>query len=168
MIRPVKVCDAESIAAIYNYYVTNTAITFEENPLSADDVNRRVEEITSVGFPWLVAEKRGAVVGYAYASQWAGRCAYRFSAEATVYLSASAQSEGWGTKLYEALFSKLKENAIHVVIAGIALPNPASIALHEKFGMEKVAHFNEVGFKFGQWVDVGYWQMKLNAIDGSL
>ncbi|WP_163833414.1 arsinothricin resistance N-acetyltransferase ArsN1 family B [Spartinivicinus ruber] len=163
MIRQAKPCDAENIANIYNHYISNTVITFEEESISADEMNNRIQEIMSMGLPWLIAEKNGEIVGYAYASKWNGRCAYRFSVEATVYLSPSAKSEGWGTKLYEELFSMLRESSIHVVIGGIALPNPASIALHEKFGMEKVAHFKEVGFKFGQWVDVGYWQVELSA-----
>lgn len=163
MIRQAQSCDAGDIANIYNHYISNTVITFEEDIVSADEMNSRIQEIMSVGLPWLVAEKNGEIAGYAYASKWSGRCSYRFSVEVTVYISPSARSEGWGTRLYEALFSRLRENSIHVVIGGIALPNPASIALHEKFGMEKVAHFKEVGFKFGQWVDVGYWQMQLNA-----
>ena len=163
MIRQAKSCDAENIASIYNHYISNTIITFEEDTVSADEMSNRIQQIMSMGLPWLVAEKNDKIAGYAYASKWKGRCAYRFSVEATVYLSPSAKSEGWGTRLYEALFSELKENSIHVVIGGITLPNPASIALHEKFGMKKVAHFKEVGFKFGQWVDVGYWQVELSA-----
>lgn len=163
MIRLVKTCDAKSIADIYNYYISNTVVTFEEDTISPDDVNSRIRETFAEELPWLVAEKDGEIIGYAYASKWQGRCAYRFSVEVTVYLSPSAQSEGWGTRLYEELFSKLREQSIHVVIGGIALPNPASVGLHEKFGMEKVAHFKEVGYKFGQWVDVGYWQVKLSA-----
>lgn len=77
------------------------------------------------------------------------------------YIMQWSSSRGWGTKLYQALFSELREKSIHLVIGGIALPNPASIALHEKMGMEKVAHFSEVGFEFGRWIDVGYWQMPL-------
>lgn len=163
MIREVNSSDAENIASIYNHYISNTVITFEEATISANQMNDRVQEIVSTGLPWLVAEENGEIVGYAYASMWNGRCAYRFSVEITVYLSPYSVSKGWGTKLYEVLFSKLKEISIHVVIGGIALPNPVSVALHERFGMKKVAHFKEVGFKFGEWVDVGYWQVELSA-----
>jgi phosphinothricin acetyltransferase len=159
MIRRAKSYDAGSLAGIYNYYISNTIVTFEEDIISAEEMNKRIQETESTGLPWLVAERNGEIIGYAYASKWKGRCAYRFSVEATVYLSPLAKSEGWGTRLYDELFSSLKESAIHAVIGGIALPNPASIALHEKFGMEKVAHFKEVGSKFGSWVDVGYWQV---------
>ena len=100
-------------------------------------MNKRIPQNTSTGLPWLVAEQNGEIVGYAYASKWRGRSAYYFSVEATVYLSPFAKSAGWGTEPYGVFFFKLKESSIHVVIGGIALPNPASIALHEKFGMEK-------------------------------
>lgn len=163
MIRTAKSSDAKAIANIYNYYISNTVVTFEEDTISSAEINYRISEIGSMNLPWLVAEDSGEIIGYAYASQWHGRCAYRFSVEITVYLSHLLISQGWGTRLYENLFSELKKKSIHVVIGGIALPNIASIALHEKFGMEKVAHFKEVGFKFNRWVDVGYWQGKLNA-----
>ena len=161
MIRQANEGDTESIAEIYNHYVLNTVITFEEETVSASDIEDRVCDVKSAGLPWLVAEEEGSVLGYAYASEWKGRCAYRFSVEATVYLSPDVASRGWGTKLYTALLDELKRCSIHVVLGGIALPNPASIALHEKLGFEKVAHFTEVGFKFNEWVDVGYWQVKL-------
>lgn len=96
------------------------------------------------------------MIGYAYASKWKGRCAYRYSVEVSVYLHAEQSGQGMGTALYSALFKQLSELGYHVAIGGIALPNAASVALHEKFGMKKVAHFKEIGFKFGQWVDVGY------------
>ncbi len=163
MIRIAKSSDAKAIANIYNYYIANTVVTFEEDAISSAEVNCRISEIASMELPWLVAEDGGEIIGYAYASQWHGRCAYRFSVEITVYLSHLSTSQGWGTRLYENLFSDLKKKSIHVVIGGVALPNTVSIALHEKFGMEKVAHFKEVGFKFNRWVDVGYWQGKLNA-----
>ena len=92
-------------------------------------------------------------------SVWEGRCAYRYAVEVTVYLSPNAVSQGLGSRLYTELFAQLRAKSMHVAMGGIALPNPASIALHEKFGMKKVAHFEQVGFKFDQWVDVGYWQI---------
>lgn len=163
MIRPAEPRDAEAIAAIYNHYIVNTIITFEEEVITAQDITERIKETGAANLPWLVAEEDGAVVGYAYASKWKGRCAYRYSVECSVYFSPSSVSKGWGTKLYEALFGVLREKSIHVVIGGIALPNPASVALHEKLGMKQVAHFNEVGFKFERWLDVGYWQMSLEG-----
>ncbi|WP_334313366.1 GNAT family N-acetyltransferase [Psychrosphaera algicola] len=121
----------------------------------------RIDECKTNGLPWFVAIDENQIIGYCYASKWKGRCAYRYSVEATVYLSPTATSKGWGTQLYNQLLSQLTEQGIHAVVCGIALPNDASIALHEKFGMEKVAHFKQVGRKFDTWIDVGYWQCLL-------
>lgn len=161
VIRLAEVSDAAAIAGIYNPYIANTTITFEEQRVSAEQIAQRILDIQAASLPWLVAEEAGQIVGYAYASPWKARSAYRHSVEVSVYLQEQAQGQGWGSRLYKALFSALKEREVHVAIGGIALPNPGSIALHEKFGMEKVAHFKEVGFKFGQWLDVGYWQKVL-------
>lgn len=161
MIRLAEVSDAAAIAGIYNPYIAHTTITFEEQLVSAEQIAQRILDTRAASLPWLVAEQAGQVVGYAYASPWKARAAYRHSVEVSVYLQEQAQGQGWGSRLYEALFSALKEREVHVAIGGIALPNPGSIALHEKFGMEKVAHFKEVGFKFKQWLDVGYWQKVL-------
>lgn len=157
-IRPAAASDAEQIAAIYNHYVVNTVVTFEEEPVSDAEMRRRMDEVSASSLPWLVAESDDRLVGYAYATKWKARSAYRFSVETTVYLADGLGKLGLGSGLYEELFSRLDAKGIHAVIGGIALPNDASIALHEKFGMRKVAHFSEVGFKFGRWVDVGYWQ----------
>ena len=105
MIRPAEPRDAEAIATIYNHYIVNTVITFEEEPVAAQDMTGRIKEIGSAHLPWLVAEEEGAIVGYAYASKWKGRSAYRYSVECSVYLSPSSVSKGWGTKLYDALFA---------------------------------------------------------------
>lgn len=161
MIRAATENDAESIVRIYNHYVLNTTISFEEESVTSKEMASRITEITSNALPWLVLEQDNEIVGYAYASKWKGRCAYRFSVETSVYLAPGLGGRGLGTKLYTALLAQLKENGIHAAIGGIALPNPESVALHEKFGMTKVAHFNEVGFKFGQWRDVGYWECLL-------
>ena len=161
MIRAAAGSDAQTITDIYNYYIANTVITFEERAISKNDILERMEKVTGASLPWLVAENDGVVIGYAYAGKWNMRSAYRHTVETTVYLSSSSISKGWGTRLYQALFDTLRHNSIHVVIGGITLPNPASVALHEKFGMTKVAHFKEVGYKFGHWLDVGYWQTEL-------
>jgi L-amino acid N-acyltransferase YncA len=163
MIRTATESDAQAIADIYNYYIANTVVTFEELPVSQSDILERIQKVTGSSLPWLVAEDGGTVIGYAYAGKWNVRSAYRHTVESTVYLSHSSVSKGWGTKLYTALFDTLRQKSIHTVIGGITLPNPASIALHEKFGMKKVAHFSEVGYKFGKWLDVGYWQTELKA-----
>lgn len=161
MIRKATATDASSIAGIYNHYVKNTVITFEEEPVSVSDMAARIEKVQCAGLPWLVLEKQGELIGYAYVTAWKERIAYKHSVEVTVYLSHNVVTKGWGTKLYKALFSALEQTSVHAVIGGITLPNAASVGLHEKFGMEKVAHFNEVGYKFERWLDVGYWQLKI-------
>jgi L-amino acid N-acyltransferase YncA len=150
-----------AIAGIYNYYITETVVTFEEEPLAVSEIARRLEEVRSASLPWLVAEADSRVVGYAYATAWRPRIGYRFSAEITVYLAPGHAGQGLGTKLYSRLFPLLRARRIHAVMGGIALPNEASVALHERFGLRKVAHFAEVGFKFDRWIDVGYWQRTL-------
>jgi L-amino acid N-acyltransferase YncA len=157
-IRIATASDADRIAEIYNHYVAKTVVTFEEDSVTGGEMRRRMDEVFASMLPWLVAESGAGVVGYAYATKWKARSAYRFSAETTVYLAAGLARRGLGSRLYEELFRVLKEKGVHAAIGGIALPNDASVALHEKFGMRKVAHFEEVGFKFGKWVDVGYWE----------
>jgi L-amino acid N-acyltransferase YncA len=158
MIRPATRADAEAIARIYNYYVLNTTISFEEQAVSPEEMAERMAEVTTGGLPWLALEQEGELMGYAYATKWKERSAYRFAVEVSVYLAAERAGRGLGTQLYEVLLRDLQEKGFHSVIGGIALPNPASVRLHEKFGMTKVAHFKEVGFKLGRWVDVGYWE----------
>lgn len=153
--------DAAAIAAIYNHYVLHSIATFEEEPLADEQMQTRIEATFQNQLPYLVAISGEEIVGYAYASKWNGRCAYKFSVEVTVYLVHDRGGAGLGTMLYEALFEQLRQRGYHVAIAGISLPNSSSVALHEKFGMKKVAHFAEVGHKFGDWIDVGYWQVIL-------
>lgn len=159
VIRPAAAGDSAAIAEIYNHYVANTVITFEEEPLTASELARRMEDVRTASLPWLVAEREGKVTGYAYATPWRARSAYRFSVEVTVYLDPDCSGLGIGSRLYEALLSKLGKLDLHAAFGVIALPNDASVALHEKFGFAKAAHLREVGFKFGRWVDVGYWQL---------
>ena len=160
-VRAAVPADAQAIADIYNHYVTNTTVTFEESPVSAQGITSRMAEVATARLPWLIVEADGRVAGYAYASRWKSRCAYRFSSEITAYVDQMLNSRGLGSALYRQLFAALRERGIHAVLAGIALPNPASIAFHEKFGLEKVAHMREVGYKFGRWIDVGYWHRLL-------
>jgi L-amino acid N-acyltransferase YncA len=160
-IRSAVVSDAETLAGIYNYYIQNTVITFEEEPVSARIMTTRVAEVQNASLPWLVAELDGAVVGYAYARQWKVRSAYRYSVETTIYLEHGREGQGLGTRLYRELLSLLRARGIHVAIGGAALPNEASAALHEKLGFERVATFRQVGFKHQKWVDVAYWHIVL-------
>lgn len=162
-LRAVTPDDAADLAHIYNHYIAKTVITFETEPVSAEDMRQRVVETLALPLPWLVAERGGAVLGYACASRWKGRCAYRFAVEATIYLDPASVGQGLGMPLYEALIEDIRSLQMHAVIAGISLPNVASVALHEKLGFAKIGHFTEVGYKQERWVDVGYWQLMLQS-----
>jgi len=161
MIRPIRNTDAGQIADIYNYYVEKTIVTFEEDAVTAEEMVRRIAEIIPA-YPWFVYEDEGNILGYAYARRWKGRRGYRYSVETTVYLRNGFAGKGLGTMLYTELIGKLKEMEIHAAIGGIALPNEPSRRLHEKLGFQKVAEFKQVGLKFGNWIDVGYWELILS------
>ncbi len=167
MIRPAVTDDAAAIADIYNIYVRDTVITFEEVEVTAAEMQQRIHKVQAAGLPWLVVEHEGQVLGYAYATPWKERSAYRYTVESSIYLAPQQQGRGWGTRLYSALFDLLQQHGVHVVIGGIALPNTASVALHEKLGMLQVAHFRETGFKFDRWIDVGCWQLSFSAAAAS-
>jgi phosphinothricin acetyltransferase len=161
-LRPATSADAATICAIYNTYIATTTITFEEEAVTEQDMAQRIADVGTANLPWLVLEVDGEVCGYAYATKWRVRPAYRHSVESTVYLDQKAAGCGFGRVLYSALLDELRKRELHLVIGGIALPNEASIGLHEALGFSKVAHFSEVGMKFGRWVDVGYWELKLS------
>jgi L-amino acid N-acyltransferase YncA len=160
-LREATADDAQVIADIYNHFIQHTVISFEEEVISATEIQRRMTELQRAGLPWLVVERNNAVLGYAYAAPWRTRSAYRFSVETTIYLAPGQEGRGLGRVLYEALLPKLKERGVHAAIGGITLPNAASVGLHERCGFVKVAEFPEVGFKFGRWLTVGYWQRQL-------
>jgi L-amino acid N-acyltransferase YncA len=160
MIRHATCHDAAAIAAIYNHYVATTTISFEEQAVAVRDMEQRIAEV-GAKLPWYVYEADGQVLGYAYATPWRVRSAYRYSVESSVYVAPHCARQGIGRQLYGALLDALRASEIQVVLGGIAQPNAASVALHERMGFQKVAHFNRVGRKFGQWVDVGYWELQL-------
>ncbi len=153
--------DIDSIARIYNYYIKNTTITFEEVEINPTEMLVRIQNIKAL-FPFLVCEDAGAVVGYAYATKWKDRSAYRYTAEVTIYLDPNHVGKKIGQQLYTELLTQLNLKNFHMLLACIAIPNDASIRLHEKFGFIQTAYFKEVGFKFNQWLDVGYWSKVLN------
>jgi L-amino acid N-acyltransferase YncA len=150
--------DAAQVAEIYNHYIRTSTITFEEEPVSASEMGARIRETQSQSYPWLVATNGTDILGYAYAGKWKVRAAYRHSSEITVYVRPGGERAGVGTALYRHLLPALKACGVHAAIGGVALPNDASIRLHEKFEFEKCAHFREVGFKFNRWIDVAYWE----------
>jgi phosphinothricin acetyltransferase len=173
-VRDAVANDAAAIARIYNHYVSETVITFETEPIAQGDVVARIAKVTAAGLPYLVAEDpllavdypADAVLGFAYASPFQERAAYRHSIETTVYLASGTRGRGIGSLLYAELLGRLgaltgaqSEHApVHRLYARIALPNNASVSLHEKFGFERVATLSEVGFKLDRWIDVGFWE----------
>ncbi len=160
MIRNATLGDAAAICNIYNHYVLHTIITFEEEPVTEEDMAQRITTI-SADYPWLVYEENDTIIGYAYAGSWKTRSAYRFTVESSVYLHHQHHGKGLGRKLYNELIHHLRQRNIHTVIGGISLPNEASIALHEKLGFKYLGKFDEVGLKFNNYIDVGYWTLTL-------
>lgn len=158
MIRTATSTDASAICAIYNHYVTRTIVTFEEQPVTSAEMQSRMAAVLEK-LPWLVIEHDGDIAGYAYASPWKSRAGYRFAVESSIYLAPTHVGRGFGSALYQSLLDDLRARNIHCVIGGAALPNAASVALHERLGFRKVAHFRKNGFKFDRWIDVGYWQL---------
>jgi len=161
IIRNVQENDIPAIVEIYNPYITRTAVSFEEEPVTKPEMRRRIEEVQTYALPWLCAEIDGSLAGYAYATRWRERSAYRFTAESTIYLGDGFLGRGIGVKLFSVLLEQVRAAGMHQVMAVITLPNPASVELHEKLGYVKVAHFSQVGYKFEHWLDVGYWQLAL-------
>lgn len=160
LLRDCTTRDATDVCGIYNHYVEQSTVTFEETRVSPDEMTRRITDVTN-RLPWLVWEERGTVLGYAYAALWKARSAYRHSVETTIYLNPTATGKGVGTVLYQALLDRLRPLNIHCAVGIIALPNAASVALHEKLGFAKIGELSEIGLKFGQWINVGYWQLRL-------
>jgi L-amino acid N-acyltransferase YncA len=161
-IRQVTGTDAERICTIYNHYIETTTISFEEELVTATDMAQRIADVGVAKLPWLVMLDGDTLIGYAYATKWRVRAAYRFAVETSVYLDPQHAGKGAGTMLYEALLAELRQRELHLAIGGIAQRNEASVRLHERLGFKKVAHFSEVGLKFGRWIDVGYWQLRLS------
>lgn len=152
--------DAAACAAIYAPHVEGSAVSFEEQAPSAEELAARIER-TLATHPWLVAEREGRVVGYAYATTYNERPAYRWSASVSVYVASEFRGHGVGRALYTALFERLRERGFRMACAGITLPNEASVALHESLGFEQVGFNRHIGWKHGAWRDVGWWQLEL-------
>jgi L-amino acid N-acyltransferase YncA len=160
-IRPAEPArDAAACAAIYAPSVESTPISFELVPPDATEFSRRIERYSAT-HQFLVAEEDGKVVGYAYACRWAERAAYDWSVEVSVYVDGDHHGEGIGRALYTELFERLRAQGFRIAVAGVTLPNPASIGLHESMGFEPIGALRDIGWKEGAWRDVGYWQLTL-------
>ena len=155
--------DAAACAEIYAPYVTAGVASFEEEPPGAAEMERRIAT-TAERYPWLVAERDGSVAGYAYGTVHRTRRAYRWVVEVTVYVDVRRHRTGVGRGLYQALLPLLARQRLQVAVAGITLPNDASVALHESLGFQPVGIYRDFGYKFGAWHDVGWWQARLAPV----
>lgn len=162
--------DGAALATIYNQYIRDTVITFEIDEVSGRDMAARVAKIRKAGLPWLVAKDNDTVLGYAYAGSFRERAAYDHTLETSIYLDPDTRARGVGTALFAELLARLGDLTtddsihapVHALLGVIALPNDASVALHERFGMRHVGTTKQVGWKFDRWIDVGYWQLELD------
>lgn len=163
-IRVARPTDGRAIADIYGPYVRDTAISFEADPPTSEEMAARIAA-TLPTHPYLVAHRQGALVGYAYASAHRERAAYRWSVDVTVYVSQSERRTGVGRALYTPLLGILRKQGFRSAYAGIALPNPGSIGLHEAMGFQPVGTYKNVGYKHGSWHSVEWWGLELNEND---
>lgn len=159
-IRPATPADAPACAAIYAPFVTGSVVSFETEAPDDAEMARRIADY-GASHAWLAAEIDGAVAGYAYGSPHRTRAAYASSCDVTVYVDPAHARKGIGRALYAALLPRLKDKGLHAAFAGIALPNPGSVGLHEAMGFTPVGIYREVGRKLGAWHDVGWWQRLL-------
>lgn len=157
--------DAEHIQAIYAPYVRGTCISFETEPPAVEDMRERVRKISG-RWPWLVCEQGGEILGYAYGSEHRARAAYQWSVDVAVYVRDRFHRAGIGRALYAALFPLLSLQGFFNAYAGIALPNPGSVGLHEAMGFRPVGTYRSVGYKLGAWRDVGWWHLELQHTRG--
>lgn len=160
VLRPALPADADAIAAIYAPHVLGGIVSFETEAPDAAAMRARMAAADGL-YPWIVAQSDGVVVGYAYASRLREREAYRWAVETTIYVAEAAQGTGVGRRLYEALLATLRVQGFTQAIGIVALPNPASVRLHEALGFREAGVFRAVGYKRGRWIDVGHWQRAL-------
>jgi len=158
-IRTATPDDAQAVLDIYAPYVESTAISFEETPPSLQEMAQRIQ-VNGAKYGYFVAGEDGRILGYAYGSQYAVRHAYRFTAEVSVYIAEAGRGKGLGRALYQTLIPHMEAAGYHTLVAIVALPNPASAAIHEAFGFERTGTLPLVGFKFDEWHDVGIWTRK--------
>ncbi len=159
-IRLVTLADAAAVLAIYEPYVLDTAISFETESPSVEEMRERISHYGET-HPWLVYELDGQVAGYAYSSPWHARAAYAWSCEVSIYVDGATHRRGIGRALYTVLLEALRRLGYYTAIAGVTEPNPASIGLHESIGFHRTAIYHNVGFKAGRWWDVTYLELAL-------
>jgi len=164
MIRPAVVGDLPELTSIYNHYIVNTTVTFDLRPISVDERRPWFDEHPPSGRHrlFVAVDDEGRCFGYATSSRWRPKAAYDTTVETTVYCHPGAVGKGYGRMLYAALFDALAHEDVHTIVAGVSLPNPGSIALHERFGFRAVGVFHAVGRKFDQYWDVAWFERRLS------
>jgi len=155
--------DFPSITRMYNYYVEHTIVTFDEEPLTCEAMRQKAGVIQRNYPYWVLEDDGGTVVGYGYGSQFRAKPAYRFTVETSIYFETSATGKGYGSALYTALLADLRDRGFKTALGVLGLPNEASAGLHEKMGFVKTGHLHNAGWKFGRWVDTGYWHLDLTT-----
>jgi phosphinothricin acetyltransferase len=163
LLRDVKISDAGRITEIFNYYIENTVVTFDEEPITVKDTEQKIAGILEKHYPYIVYEEAGQITGYAYLNTWRPQSAYNITLETSVYLDARATGKGLGSMLYRELIARAHNMNIHSLMGVLAIPNEASRKLHEKFGFRIAGTFKETGYKFNRLIDVEYWQRILRA-----
>jgi L-amino acid N-acyltransferase YncA len=167
LVRLATDADFTAIARLTNHWIRTTAIHFGTEDIDADELRSQWRETGDV-HPWLVGEVDGAFAGYAKSGSWRSRAAYRWTPETTVYVEPQFHGRGIGRAVYGRLLAVLRAQGYHSAIGGIALPNDASVRLHEALGFEHVGTVRDAGWKFGRWHDVGFWQLRWNDTAGPL
>jgi phosphinothricin acetyltransferase len=167
MIREVTYHDAGRIAEIYGYYVVNTPTSFEIDPPSAEDMEKKIRELKADGYPWLVYEEDGRILGYAYASRFREREAYRYTVEVSVYLDLEVRGKKIGHALMESLLEKVRAMGFYTVVSIVTTPNERSERLFRSLGFEYVGTFRNIGYKLGAWRSVSQFSLKLKDYDES-
>lgn len=165
-IRSATSADADACAAIYAPYVTDTIISFEAVPPNGSEMSARIAAAVGT-HAWLVQEEAGRVVGYAYGSPYKPRAAYQWSCEVSVYAELGRRRTGTGRSLYDALFARLVERGFHTAVAGMTVPNDASVGMHTAMGFEPVGVCRRIGWKYGSWHDVAWMQRPLTRDPGA-
>ena len=163
-IRFATTADAPAVLEIYGPFCEDSPISFETERPSVSEIEGRIRKIVE-RFPWLICENENEVLGYAYAGPHRGRAAYRWSVDVAIYISRKCRAQGFGTALYTVLFELLRIQGYFKAYAGITLPNPASVRLHQRLGFEPVAIYKKVGYKAGAWHDVSWWDLILQPTD---
>jgi phosphinothricin acetyltransferase len=159
MLRDANIPDAVRMTEIYNYYIENTVITFEEEKITVKDMEQKIAGILNRRYPCIVYEEAGRIAGYAYLNTWRPQPAYRITLETSVYLDAHCTGKGLGSILYQELINRAQSINIHSLIGVLSVPNEASRKLHEKFGFRLAGTFKETGYKFNRLIDVEFWQL---------